>query len=63
MVKFNETDFGMTQQQARRAGICVRCKQQINPDLLDQYELREYVLSAVCPTCFDALCHDDNNAS
>jgi hypothetical protein len=49
--------FGMTQQQARRQGICIRCKAR-PPEDMDAYAQREYSISALCPECFDQICEE-----
>jgi hypothetical protein len=47
--------FGWTRTAALQEGKCISCRRHVNPVDLEGADRDEYLLSAVCPKCFDAL--------
>ena len=50
--------FGLTKLDAQEQGICIKCRKEV-PNVLSPVDWREYMISALCPTCFDGLWMDD----
>jgi RNase P subunit RPR2 len=50
-----EALFAMTISEAHSRRVCVGCKKPIVPMLLDEAGMREYLISALCPNCFEAI--------
>jgi hypothetical protein len=47
--------FGMSRTAALERGICISCRQPIAGRLHTEAGRREYMISAVCEPCFDAM--------
>ena len=47
--------FGMTADEAHRLGCCVRCRRDVNPREMATLDQNEWLLSGLCPECFDYL--------
>lgn len=47
--------FGRTKDEAWEAGECIRCRLPVDLRSLPTLDRREYVLTALCPVCFEAL--------
>lgn len=45
--------FAMRRQEALKAGVCIRCKEPVDPERLPLIDAAEYHISAMCPTCWD----------
>lgn len=54
-VKMGLRMFGMTAEQARKRGCCIRCKHGVDPDTLGEIDSYEYAISAICPDCWAEL--------
>lgn len=54
--------FGLTREDALDDGICIRCKHDITGDAQEGHwsfeDTREYFRSALCPSCFNAICDE-----
>ena len=44
--------YGQTAEQALAAKSCLACKASVDRDALDDEELENYVVSAMCPKCY-----------
>ena len=53
--------FDMTAAQAFDQSICIRCKENVDVRGLEYIDRREYAISAICPTCFDAIFPGEDN--
>lgn len=53
--------YGWGPDEAREAGVCIRCHQPIGYNDLEPVDRREYDLSALCGGCFDAIMGDDDD--
>lgn len=47
--------YGITKQQAHDNGICVNCKQSVRGKVNNDIDYREYMISGLCPSCFDNI--------
>lgn len=45
--------FGITIDQAHKDGICIDCKRKIDVKTLEEIDRREYLISGLCPKCYD----------
>lgn len=45
----------MRRQEALKAGVCIRCKEQVDQERLPLIDASEYRISAMCPRCWDWL--------
>ena len=50
--------WGRTAAEARHDGICIRCGLEFVAARYTPEDQREYQLSALCPSCFDATTRD-----
>lgn len=52
--------FQFDRLEALERGVCCRCGQV--PDLWDPLDLAEYGISAMCPTCWDAVAAEEDGS-
>ena len=50
--------FGRTAAEARHDGICIRCGLAFDPTRYTVEDQREYRITALCPSCWDAVTVD-----
>ncbi len=49
------TTFNMAASDAQDKKICIRCKASINTSDWEPTDIDEYLLSSLCPDCFDKI--------
>ena len=54
---FGKALYGMTANEAREQGICIRCKEPIV--FQTEADIREYAMSALCSKCWDEITKGD----
>jgi hypothetical protein len=47
--------FGMTVDEARSLGVCLRCRKDAPRETWATVDVNEWLLSGLCPECFDAI--------
>lgn len=57
--------FQISASEAISERICIRCKRVVDDDMRDWSfdEIDEYIVSAVCPECFDTLLQEEEPQS
>ena len=55
--------FGISASEAISERICIRCKRSIDTNDWSHDDIDEYVISAICPTCFDTLLQEEEPQS
>jgi len=51
--------YGMTKPQALEKGVCINCKKVAKDRIYSKDGAKEYMISAYCEICFDALTKED----
>jgi hypothetical protein len=56
---YAQSIYGIDSQTAISKGICIDCKSAIDQDKLSAIDMRSYMISAICPLCWDKTFKDD----
>lgn len=51
--------FGATLEEALDTQICIRCKSPIETTDWEPSDIDEWLISGLCPTCFDSITKED----
>ena len=53
--------FGLTLDDAHKARKCISCKRTLDMHSLEPVDVDEWLISGLCPTCFEKLTKEPNN--
>ena len=53
--------FGLTLAEAHSTNICIACKAPVDSAEWEPIDIDEYLISGLCPACFDGITKGDEN--